>query len=85
MSVIEPFSSQQIEAVSRVLADTNDGLTVSERLPSSSATQAFLTWTRPIPGGSGSTTPLPGGQPPQRSWAQGALYYQVLFRIEREV
>lgn len=30
MSVIEPFSSEQIEAVSRVLADTNDGLTGSE-------------------------------------------------------
>lgn len=30
MSAIEPFSSQQIEAVSRVLADTNDGLTGSE-------------------------------------------------------
>lgn len=30
MSVIEPFSSQQIEAVSRVLADTNDGLSGAE-------------------------------------------------------
>jgi hypothetical protein len=30
LSAIEPFSSQQIEAVSKVLADTNDGLSGSE-------------------------------------------------------
>jgi uncharacterized protein (TIGR02391 family) len=30
VSVIEPFTSQQIEAVARVLADTNDGLSGSE-------------------------------------------------------